>query len=86
MRTHALQIGLLYTCLAGDRKIHQLAAAISKVDKLDYPMAFVHNSGKGRVFHSPLGHDVRAFKAEGARELYRRGVAWAAGLDQTKPE
>jgi len=41
-------------------------------------MAFVLNYGRGRVFHSPLGHDVRAFEAEGVGELLRRGTAWVA--------
>lgn len=44
----------------------------------DYPMAFVLNVGKGRVFHSPLGHDVKAFNPA-VLELFRRGTAWAAG-------
>ncbi len=70
----------LYTCLEGDRPITLLATARSKVDGKDYPMAFVFNYGKGRVFHSPLGHDVKAFKAPGVGELFRRGCAWAAGL------
>jgi len=37
------------------------------VDKKDYPMAFVMNVGKGRVFHSPLGHDIKAFQPSHAR-------------------
>jgi type 1 glutamine amidotransferase len=52
------------------------------VDQKDYPMAFVLNVGKGRVFHSPLGHDVKAFNPA-ALELFRRGTAWAAGKPPT---
>jgi type 1 glutamine amidotransferase len=70
----------LYTCLAGDRPITVLAKARSKVDQKDYPMAFVSNYGQGRVFHSPLGHDVKALNAPGVGDLFRRGCAWAAGL------
>jgi type 1 glutamine amidotransferase len=70
----------LYTCLAGDAPIHTVASARSKVDGKDYPMAFVLEYGKGRVFHCVLGHDVRALSAAGVMELYRRGTAWAAGL------
>jgi len=70
----------LYTCLDGKTPITILAKATSKVDKKDYPMAFVLTYGKGRVFHCVLGHDLRAFEAAGMRELYRRGTAWAAGL------
>ena len=70
----------LYTCLAGDAPIEILATATSKVDKKVYPMAFVLNVGKGRVFHSALGHDVRAITNPPVAELYRRATAWAAGL------
>ena len=70
----------LYTCLAGATPIEVLATARSRVDGKDYPMAFVLRVGKGRVFHSPLGHDVKAF-GPATRALFRRGVAWAAGLE-----
>ena len=70
----------LYTCLTGDRPVDMLATARSKVDGKNYPMAFAFNYGKGRVFHSPLGHDVKAISNPGAAELFRRGCAWAAGL------
>lgn len=68
----------LYTCLDGNVPIEVLAKATSKVDQKDHPMAFVMNVGKGRVFHSPLGHDVKAFNPN-TLELFRRGTAWAAG-------
>lgn len=71
----------LYTCLAGSRAIHVLASARSSVDGKDYPMAFVLNYGKGRVFHSVLGHDLKAITVPGVAALYRRGTAWAAGLE-----
>ena len=94
---HAITRGLrpfettdeLYTCLAGKMPIHVLARATSKVDKKDYPMAFVHQYGKGRVFLCVLGHDVKALSVDGVQELYRRGTAWTAGLpptaDETRP-
>lgn len=86
--THAVTAGLkdfetvdeLYTCLAGDAAIHLLATARSKVDGKDYPMAFVLEYGRGRVFHSPLGHDAKALGFDAVGELFRRGTAWAAGL------
>jgi type 1 glutamine amidotransferase len=58
-----------------------LAAATSKVDNRDYPMAFVLDYGKGRVFHCLLGHDVKAL-SEPVCELFRRGAAWAAKLGE----
>lgn len=73
----------LYTCLCGDAPIEVLAKATSKIDKKDHPMAFVLNVGKGRVFHSPLGHDAKALSFDAVGELFRRGTAWAAGKPPT---
>ena len=70
----------LYTCLDGPTPIHVLCTAISKVDKKPYPMGFVLEPGKGRVFHCTLGHDVNALRAEGTRALYLRAAQWAVGL------
>ncbi len=71
----------LYTCLMGETPIHVVAEARSKVDHELYPMAFVLEYGKGRVFHTVLGHDVRAYTNNVAvGELMRRGCAWSAGL------
>lgn len=70
----------LYTCLDGATPIHVLADANSKVDHKDYPMAFVLQYGKGRVFMSTLGHDVKALSFPDVKNLYRRATAWAAGL------
>ena len=79
----------LYTCVAGNIPIQVLAESKSKVDGKNYPMAFILKYGKGRVFHSPLGHDVGAITNPGAAELFRRGCAWTAGLSpvaDTKPK
>jgi len=70
----------LYTCLKGDAPVHLLAEAKSKVDGKNYPQAFVHQYGKGRVFLTTLGHDVKAWtNSPAVGELVRRGCAWAAG-------
>jgi uncharacterized protein len=76
----------LYVCLTGEHPIEVLAQAKSKVDGKYYPMAFTSHYGKGRTFHSPLGHDAKAFSVPGVQELLRRGCAWAAGLAPTATE
>jgi type 1 glutamine amidotransferase len=43
-------------------------------------MVFVLTPGKGRAFHCVLGHDVKALNGP-VQQLYRRGTAWAAGLE-----
>jgi type 1 glutamine amidotransferase len=43
-------------------------------------MAFALTHGKGRVFQSTLGHDLRALQTAGTRKLYLQGTLWAAGI------
>jgi len=69
----------LYFCLTDDREVKVLATARSVKTGKDHPMAFVFDYGKGRVFHTPLGHDVKAIQMAGVAELTRRGCIWAAG-------
>ncbi|KPK43189.1 MAG: hypothetical protein AMJ65_06540 [Phycisphaerae bacterium SG8_4] len=71
----------LYTCLAGNTPIKVLAKARSKVDGKDYPMAFVLDYGRGRVYHSVLGHDVQALANPAVGRLFRNACAWTAGLE-----
>lgn len=70
----------LYFCLKGDPEIHLLCDAFSQVKKADQPQAIVFKPGKGRVFLSTLGHDVKAFDPGEVKQIYRQGTAWAAGL------
>ena len=44
----------------------------------DEPMLMVLNYGKGRVFHSTLGHDIAALRCAGLIPTFQRGVEWAA--------
>ena len=71
----------LYICLVGEKPIDVLATARSKITKRDHPMAFVHSYGKGRVFQTPLGHDVKALQSGRTLALIRRGTLWAAGVE-----
>ena len=42
------------------------------------PMLFTVEFGKGRVFHTTLGHDTTAMKCVGFITTYQRGCEWAA--------
>lgn len=44
----------------------------------DEPMALVKSYGKGRVFHTPLGHDLPAMEDPHFMTLTARGTEWAA--------
>jgi uncharacterized protein len=68
----------LYICLTGERPVTVLATARSKLTHKEHPMSFVFDYGKGRVFHTPLGHDVRSIEMPGVAELIRRGCLWTA--------
>lgn len=44
----------------------------------DEPMLMAIQYGKGRVFHTTLGHDVAALKCAGFATTFQRGTEWAA--------
>lgn len=68
----------LYIGLVGERPVQLLGVARSTVTGQEHPMAFAFEYGKGRVFHTPLGHDERALQAHGTANLIRRGCRWVA--------
>jgi type 1 glutamine amidotransferase len=51
----------------------------------DEPMALVKSYGKGRVFHTPLGHDLNAMQDPQFMTLTARGTEWAATGEVTIP-
>ena len=44
----------------------------------DEPMLMVLPYGKGRVFHTTLGHDINALSSVGFIVTFQRGTEWAA--------
>jgi len=44
----------------------------------DEPMLIVLKYGKGRVFHTPMGHDAYALSCVGFMATFQRGTEWAA--------
>ena len=55
-----------------------LATAQSDVTHENEPMLLVISYGKGRVFHTTLGHDVESMKDIGFVVTLNRGTEWAA--------
>jgi len=49
------------------------------------PMAWVLRYGRGRVFHTPLGHAASSMGSAGFKTLLQRGAEWAATGDVTIP-
>jgi type 1 glutamine amidotransferase len=48
-------------------------------------MIWTISYGKGRVFHTPMGHDVNAMKCVGFQTTLLRGTEWAATGNVTIP-
>jgi uncharacterized protein len=73
----------LYSKLRGPGdKIHVLGTAFSPPDNKgtghDEAMLMALNYGKGRIFHTTLGHDVPAMSCVGFIVTLQRGAEWAA--------
>lgn len=49
------------------------------------PVILVSKSGKGKIFHTTLGHDVRAMSNPYFKALILRGTEWAAASKVTLP-
>src|SRR5262245_42108062 len=76
----------LYDNMRGPiENIRLLATAYSKGTKAHEPIIWTISYGKGRVFHTPMGHDVNGMRYIGFITTLRRGTEWAATGQVTEP-
>ncbi len=69
----------LYNSLRGPAEnLTVLATAVSETTNNAEPMMMVLSYGKGRVFHTALGHADYSMACKGFQEVLERGTEWAA--------
>jgi type 1 glutamine amidotransferase len=80
----------LYQGMRGPiENVHLLATAYASKDKKGSgehePMIWTVTYGKGRVFHTPMGHDLTGMRCLGFVATLQRGTEWAATGKVTLP-
>ena len=79
----------LYDNMRGPiENVHLLATAHAPAGKgtgVHEPMIWTVSYGKGRVFHTPMGHDANSMTCVGFQTTLLRGTEWAATGNVTIP-
>lgn len=77
MKTTFTTTDEMYTNLKLHKSIHVLAQGT--YEGKPQPLLFVSNPGKGRMFQTALGHDLKAMNNRQFLDTLIRGARWAAG-------
>ncbi len=65
--------------LAEDRHLLQVRPPINAGETEPEPWTWLRAEGKGRVFYTASGHDLRTWKEPAYHELVARAIVWAVG-------
>jgi type 1 glutamine amidotransferase len=55
--------------------------AYTRTDR-DFPVAWVKNYGKGRVFYSSFGHSLEGWDNPNVERMYAEAIKWAMGMTE----
>jgi putative membrane-bound dehydrogenase-like protein len=65
--------------LTADRHLLQVREPMNKGETEPEPWTWTRTEGKGRVFYTASGHDLRCWDQEAYQILVKRGILWAIG-------
>ncbi len=69
----------VHTDLTADRHVLQVREPMNAGETKPEPWTWTRDEGKGRVFYTASGHDLRCWDSPAYQELVRRGILWAVG-------
>jgi type 1 glutamine amidotransferase/mono/diheme cytochrome c family protein len=69
---------------AADRQLLQTRPPLNPGESDPQPWTWVRTEGKGRVFFSASGHDMRVWNLPAYHELVRRAILWSIGDAKAK--
>ncbi|MBB5351881.1 putative membrane-bound dehydrogenase-like protein [Haloferula luteola] len=68
--------------LSEDRHLLQVRPPINQGETKPEPWTWLRTEGKGRVFYTASGHDLRVWKEPAYQELVARAIRWAVGTQK----
>lgn len=74
----------VHSDLTKDRHLLQIREPINEGEKDPEPWTWTRNEGKGRVFYTASGHDLRVWNQQPYQELVRRAIVWSMGDQKAK--
>ncbi len=70
--------------LVNDMHLLQVREPINRNETQELPWTWIRTEGKGRVFYTASGHDLRCWNEDAYQILVRRGILWAVGEEKAK--
>ncbi len=73
-----------HTDLTEDRHLLQVRAASNNNETGQEPWTWVRDEGKGRVFYTASGHDLRCWNEDAYQTLVKKALLWTIGEQKAK--